>query len=221
MFQSKKLLTAVIANKYIIPESSLKSRVKNFLKILMPGKKRKKELIKRMINDNELQTRRLELISFFAENSEIDLFGPGWANLSNLPVKWQSRLKPLMGKIYKGVVRDKIKAISGYKFTLCLENVRFPGYITEKIIDCFVAGTVPLYLGAKDVSDYIPSGAFIDVAKFRDNRELLHFINNISDRDYDRLVHRGRSFLKSDEGKKYSHEAVADLYYDLITRQLR
>ena len=53
----------------------------------------------------------------------------------------------------------------------CAWRIRgFAGYISEKIFDCFFAGTVPLYLGAPDIEDYIPADTFIDLRQFRELR---------------------------------------------------
>lgn len=44
-------------------------------------------------------------------------------------------------------VQDKQKWLQGYKFNLCFENSSYPGYLTEKLIDAYNAGCVPIYWG--------------------------------------------------------------------------
>ena len=39
-------------------------------------------------------------------------------------------------------------------------------WITEKIFDCFYAGTIPVYLGAPDVARWLPPECFIDMRRF-------------------------------------------------------
>jgi hypothetical protein len=42
-------------------------------------------------------------------------------------------------------VDSKKNTLEKYKFSICYENARdIPGYITEKIFDCFFAGCVPI-----------------------------------------------------------------------------
>ena len=48
-----------------------------------------------------------------------------------------------------------------YKFILCLENSHDPGYITEKIFNCFYARTIPLYAGSQKILDYIHPHSFV------------------------------------------------------------
>ena len=65
-----------------------------------------------------------------------------------------------------GPVDDKIAFIAKYKFNLALENSRLSGYVTEKILEPFVAGTVPLYWGPDDVVDDINPEAFMRVCDY-------------------------------------------------------
>lgn len=46
-----------------------------------------------------------------------------------------------------GPVEDKLAFQKGYKFSIAYENSSTPGYCTEKIVDAFAAGTVPIYWG--------------------------------------------------------------------------
>jgi len=57
---------------------------------------------------------------------------------------------------------DKHRALKKYRVYMALENVVEPGYVTEKIMDGYMAGNVNVYLGAPDVTDYVPSDSFID-----------------------------------------------------------
>ena len=46
---------------------------------------------------------------------------------------------------------------SRHKFVLALENAEEPDYVTEKLFHAFVAGSVPVYGGAPNVEEYLPS----------------------------------------------------------------
>lgn len=48
-----------------------------------------------------------------------------------------------------------------YKFIICVENSKTPGYITEKIFNVFLSKSIPIYDGAPDICDYINEEAFI------------------------------------------------------------
>jgi Glycosyltransferase family 10 (fucosyltransferase). len=48
-----------------------------------------------------------------------------------------------------------------YRFALVMENTKQDGYITEKIINAFLAGCVPIYYGTLEVMDIFNPKAFI------------------------------------------------------------
>lgn len=43
----------------------------------------------------------------------------------------------------------KIKFLRNYKFNIAFENSSFDGYMTEKLLDAFIAGSVPIYWGSE------------------------------------------------------------------------
>ena len=64
-----------------------------------------------------------------------------------------------MGGIYRnnvgGSVKNKIKFLSSYKFSIAMENTEGQGYISEKILDSFLAGTIPIYYGGYTIDEFI------------------------------------------------------------------
>ena len=50
---------------------------------------------------------------------------------------------------------DKIEeGLKDYMFSIAIENDSYETYFTEKIIDCFAVGTVPVYMGAPDIGNH-------------------------------------------------------------------
>ncbi len=58
---------------------------------------------------------------------------------------------------------DKYRALAPYKYSLAIEADRFPDYWTEKIADCYLCETMPLYYGCPNIGDYFPSGSFVPI----------------------------------------------------------
>jgi len=56
---------------------------------------------------------------------------------------------------------ELIQIYSQYKFIICFENSKTEGYITEKIFNVFLSGSVAVYDGAPNITDYIVPGSFI------------------------------------------------------------
>lgn len=67
----------------------------------------------------------------------------------------------------------KLDGLRSYMFSIVIENTKKDYYFTEKIIDCFATGTIPIYWGCPAVSETF---------MFFDNRGILAF-NNISELD--------------------------------------
>ncbi len=65
----------------------------------------------------------------------------------------------------KGInyIEDKWDGLAPYQFSLAIENSSSPDYWTEKVGDCFLSWTVPIYYGCKNLEDYFPAESFIRI----------------------------------------------------------
>ncbi|MBP3197571.1 MAG: hypothetical protein J6N21_11275 [Butyrivibrio sp.] len=61
-----------------------------------------------------------------------------------------------------GGVKDKNEFLAGYKFSIAFENTSYSGYCTEKLMQAFSAGTVPIYWGDKRAKEVFDENAYID-----------------------------------------------------------
>jgi hypothetical protein len=97
-----------------------------------------------------------------------------------------------------------------YRFSICYENAVFPGYITEKPFDCWFAGCIPVYLGAPDVSSFIPDNTYIDKRNFPNYKDLYHYMKTLSPAEYQAYLAAIESFVNSDAIHPFSAEGFAD-----------
>eukprot|EP00557_Chaetoceros_sp_GSL56_P010416 CAMPEP_0176480060 /NCGR_PEP_ID=MMETSP0200_2-20121128/2076_1 /TAXON_ID=947934 /ORGANISM="Chaetoceros sp., Strain GSL56" /LENGTH=587 /DNA_ID=CAMNT_0017876155 /DNA_START=261 /DNA_END=2024 /DNA_ORIENTATION=- len=67
-----------------------------------------------------------------------------------------------------------------YRFALVMENTYKEGYITEKIINAFLAGCVPIYYGTREVMDIFNPRAFVfyDVQNPRPALDLIAYLES-------------------------------------------
>jgi len=156
---------------------------------------------------------RLHAIASFADRSDFDLFGEGW-DRRHPAVRLKLHARAL--KAYRGTVDDKLATLAGYKFALAIENTRFSGYVSEKLFDCFVAGTIPIYDGAPDITRYVPVDAFIDSRSFSDFRELERYLRDMPEAVGLRLIERGREFLESPAYQRFCATAFARELVDAL-----
>ena len=169
----------------------------------------------------EIYIDRIEAIHYFSKYNDFSLYGYGW----ELPIQGFGRkYQKAALRSYKGVissdVRSKRKIMGGFKFALCFENCIFPGYITEKIVDCFLAGCVPVYFGAPDITDFIPAETFIDFRQFGNYTELNRFLRELSETDASHYLHAAREFLSSPAFDKFTIDFLVDDIITVIEQEL-
>lgn len=58
---------------------------------------------------------------------------------------------------------DKWDVLHPYKYHIAIENSSEPYYWTEKISDCYLAGTFPIYHGCTNLADYFSPDAFVPI----------------------------------------------------------
>jgi hypothetical protein len=77
---------------------------------------------------------------------DFDLYGYGWPSGVDLRIK--------------GPVTSKSVALAGYDYSICIENSREVNYVSEKIVDCFLTGTIPIYLGCPNIEEIYDSRSY-------------------------------------------------------------
>jgi hypothetical protein len=180
----------------------------------------------------ELYSKRLSCIEWFEQKhkDDFDLYGYGWNRLpagSGIFTKIAKNIAPIskiVAKrhfVYQGVVPKKKEVLERYKFNIVFENAYLiPGYITEKIFDSFISGTIPIYFGAPNVSDFIPKDCYINMYNFNNYESLYDFIVSMTDDEYIEYQIRIESFLNSSAGKAYSNENYINTVFDTVIKYI-
>jgi hypothetical protein len=131
--------------------------------------------------------KRVEAIRFFNQYpNDFDLWGRFW-----------------QAATHKGVTNNKLKTLANYRFCLAYENCQTYGYISEKLTDCFMAGVVPVYLGAHNVREHIPPECFVDVNDFHTYEELYEYLVDMPSYEYMNYVNAIRKFIYSSESEQF------------------
>lgn len=60
-------------------------------------------------------------------------------------------------------INDKWDGLESYRYALAVENYSGPHYWTEKIADCFLSWTMPIYYGCTNLEDYFPKESFVRI----------------------------------------------------------
>ena len=82
-----------------------------------------------------------------------------------------------------GNVTNKIEFLSSYKFSIAIENSDGDGYLSEKIVDSFLAGTIPIYYGDYLLDEFINPKSFILIKGEKDIEKKIEYIKKIDEDD--------------------------------------
>ena len=79
----------------------------------------------------------------------------------------------------------KVEGLNDYCFSISIENCVIDTYFTEKLIDCFNTGTIPIYWGTQKVDNHFNSEGIIH---FKEIDELLEVISGLSVEKYSFMI---------------------------------
>ena len=82
-----------------------------------------------------------------------------------------------------GIIKNKIDFLSSYKFSIAMENTEGDGYISEKILDSFLSGTIPIYYGSYMLDEFINPKAFILIKGEKDILQKIEYIKKIDNNE--------------------------------------
>ena len=111
------------------------------------------------------ESTRLRAVEQLRSYGQVDLYGPGVGNR----------------------VPSKYSFAKDYKFMLCFENDLFPGYITEKLLDAYLCGTVPLYWGDLGRDPLVNPRAFLNLKDFRSISEFAKTVGTMGVDEYSKI----------------------------------
>ena len=115
-----------------------------------------------------------------------------------------------------GAVANKIKFQSEYKFAIAFENTSYDGYCTEKLMEAFAAGTVPIYWGdPRVVKDFNPE-SFINAHDYNSFDEVVERVKEIDSDDAQYLKMRNATPLLNDN----TDSGLAEFLYHIIGQDI-
>lgn len=122
---------------------------------------------------------RQNIVKEIMNNIEVDSFG---RDLNNK--EWPKNISR----------RNKVDILKKYKFCIAIENsvniwkngTKYEAttinndYVTEKLIDCLLAGSIPIYFGPKNIYKFLPHPtSIINIRDFESIKHLTDYIKTI------------------------------------------
>jgi hypothetical protein len=144
--------------------------------------------------------------------SELSVYGNYWRasfpqkvahRLAVLKFSIQSRTIPNLFEIYgnllqsydsaRGTVKNKHVVVQDSKFSLVIEND--DNYISEKVIDALIGGSIPIFIGGDFRRVGIPEASV--VSNLRAPEEILNFIRNYKEEDITQRLAITKNWISS------------------------
>ena len=92
-------------------------------------------------------------------------------------LKWVERIGDQVDLYGRGIneIANKEDGLCDYMFSVVIENGVYESYYTEKILDCFATGTIPVYLGSPDIENYFNQNGIIQLTdEFEVSEEIYY-----------------------------------------------
>ena len=205
-WERRKFLTLINSNKYSIRPISVKkiSDIKTWIKIVLKYILNWKSFQTFPGNIPDLYKIRIKALLHFCRNDKFDLYGLGWnKNIMGVSETEQQMIRnSYRGELPRGNAY-KHEILKNYQYGLCFENTIFPGYVTEKIFDCILCGTIPIYLGAPDINEFVPQDVFINFNKFQSFKDLDYYLSNLSIDESEKYRIAAYDFVYSQSFEKF------------------
>ncbi|MFZ4724792.1 MAG: glycosyltransferase family 10 domain-containing protein [Paludibacter sp.] len=96
-------------------------------------------------------------------------------------------------------IPDKFDALNNYQFSIAIENNVLNDYFTEKISECFLTYTMPIYFGCPNIEEYYDSKSFIKI-DIDNYNEAIHTIesamnSNVYDNSLEYIIDSRNRYL--------------------------
>jgi len=94
-----------------------------------------------------------------------------------LRLRWLEMIGDQIDVYGRGINEISLKeeGLCDYMFSVVVENGFYESYFTEKILDCFASGTIPVYMGSPDIDNYFNSEGIIPLTEEFDVSEDIYY----------------------------------------------
>jgi glycosyltransferase involved in cell wall biosynthesis len=109
---------------------------------------------------------------------------------------------------------SKLDGLRDYMFSVAIENVSCDdNYFSEKIIDCFLTGTIPIYHGCIHIGEFFDERGILS---FQTQEELDAIIDSLSLEKYNSML----EYAKINYEKCYKWPLNNDMLYDMYYKKI-
>ena len=103
-------------------------------------------------------------------------FLPGHKLRFSAVKRYSNDIDGLFGYAYERI-DQKLEGLKKFRFSFAIENCREDYYFTEKLIDCFATGTIPIYWGCPSIGRFFDMDGIIAFEKLNELDRILPQLN--------------------------------------------
>ena len=111
-------------------------------------------------------------------------------------------------------LKSKDIGLADFMFSIVIENNRTEKYFTEKILDCFATGTIPIYWGCPNIGDYFNEKGIMSFEKIEDLPELF---SKLEDPEY---YNQLLPYVKENYEKVQEYKIYEDWMYNNVYKKI-
>lgn len=123
--------------------------------------------------------KRIEFCQTLSKYRHIDCPGRVLNNMEGLEQRYARQRGDALLNFNDQWADAKLAFMQEYKFTISFENTALPGWTTEKLIHPLLVGSVPIYWGNPDVTEYFNPKAMICLGEDQSFEDLVHEIKKL------------------------------------------
>jgi hypothetical protein len=173
----------LLESKFIVPGISdkIKSNLEEYFKVFKYIFTHDKELLSLdsrfkwcpaqgvWIKDPKIY-KKTKMISMISSNKS-------FTNGQRERLQWIEKIGDQLDLYGRGIneIETKEEGLCDYMFSVVVENGVYESYYTEKILDCFATGTIPVYLGSPDIGDHFNKNGIIELTDEFDVSDEIYY----------------------------------------------
>ena len=187
-----------------------------------------------------VMTHDQELLDKYPEKTRFTIFGGTWIKTNNYGIHPKTKevsmvysdKKYLTGHKLRHEVAQKVegidlygrgtlrsikykeKALVDYRYSIIIENSKAENYFTEKLVDCLIVGTIPIYWGCPNVDKFFNTKGMIIVNSLE---EIAEAVASLTESQYISKM----EYIKDNLELAKQYAITEDWMYNNILKQLK
>ena len=117
---------------------------------------------------------------------------------------------PIIGSEHKA----KIKLFKDFQYSIVIENSREACVFTEKLIDCLITKTIPIYYGCENITDYFNTDGWIILSSDDIVQELYEKLSTLNEDYYSKYT----NIIEENYKKALNHTCVLTTSFEAMNK---